>query len=54
MQILGAIRRIQEFVEKRDAYEIAAPLVVLSEIANIIDHDVIVRRSKSPTEGADH
>ena len=46
MQILGAIRRIQEFVDKRDAYEIAAPLIVLSEIADIIDHDVVLRRSK--------
>jgi hypothetical protein len=46
MRILGAIRQIQEYVDERDAYEIAAPLTALTEIAGIIERDVIVRRSQ--------
>jgi len=46
IQILGAIRRIQEFAGKRQTDEVTVPLLLLAKIAGVIDHDVIVRRSK--------
>ena len=47
VQVLGAIRRIQDFADKRKADELTVPLMLLGKLADIIDRDVLIGNSQS-------